>query len=441
MATKKSKSSKAVASKGAKPKTKAPAQKKPEKKPTKTTKKSTPIAPAKKKKEEKKKSKSKSSPAPASKKNKTGKSKNKTTSSKGKGKGKKPEAKSKKGKGKPVTKSKSGKKGKNKGSSQYQTIKRILLERYKRRCNIVTDKDASQTASNILKWLKTDRDYKNRKNRKTVTHKLIKKALDELFPREQRRLGRKVVPDIPDYAQSPNEFYNIEDVIKDIDNGVYKRVWIYSPLILGKKGNGYVFLDGNKSYTYDETFQGWVDYINEQIKEGNFKEGSPPDVWYRFLEVFWNKRRKRWEVKIIPCDVDGNEFNTGYILGEDVGTDTTEEDYGINPDDVEAEKKAKAEAEQLAKQAEEDAKKRADEEDKKKSGAAPPTAEEAKEVTQAKKKAEEAREKDFRVQTLIRVKQSIMDEIKFMKEIGEPYTDQIAKLKEVNTKIEELWKY
>ena len=398
---------------------------------TKKTKSSKAVAP-------KPKTKSKASPAPKNKKGNGKKPESKSPKGKGKGKGN--------SKGKPSSKSKiaskSGKKkkGKNKGSSQYQTIKRILLERYKRRCNIVTDRDASLTASNILKWLKTDRDYKNRKNRKTVTHKLIKKALDELFPREQRRLGRKVVPDIPDYAQQPNEFYNIEDVIKDIDNGVYKRVWIYSPLILGKKGNGYVFLDGNKSYTYDETFQGWVDFINEQIKEGNFKEGSPPDVWYRFLEVFWNKRRKRWEVKIIPCDVDGNEFNTGYVIGEDVGTDTTEEDYGINPDDVEAEKKAKEEAEQLSKQAKEDAKKQVEEQDKK-SGAAPPSAEEAKEVTQAKKKAEEAREKDFRVQSLIRVKQSVMDEIKFMKEIGEPYTDQLAKLKEVNAKIEELWNY
>ncbi len=393
-------------------------------------------APAKPKEKVKKKAPKKSPAAPPK------KGKGKPSSNK-KGKRKKQavaSAKKKggaKSKGKPTSKKTTKKKGgrgkKNKGSTEFQRIKKYLLDKYKRRCNIETDKDANQTASNLLKWLKSKGKLKNKKK---VTHKLLKEALNELFPQEQRKLGRRSVPEIPDYAQQPNEFYNIEDVIRDIDRGLYKRVWIYSPLILGKRNNGYVFLNGDRKHTYEETFQGWVDWVNEQIRDGYFKEGSPPDIWYRFLEVFFNKRRKRWEVKIIPCDVDGDCLNTGYITEEDCDTDETEDRYGINPDEVEAEKKAKEEAEALAKKAEEDAKKKV--EDQKKPA---PPAEEAKEVTAAKVKAEAARENDLKVQMLIRVKQSIMEEIKFMKEIGEDYKDQLAKLKEVNAKIDELWRF
>jgi hypothetical protein len=322
---------------------------------------------------------------------------------------------------------------KNRGSKEWHKIKKYLLARYRKRCNIESDKDATVTAKNVYKWLVSSKKIGKKQS---VTHKLLKVALDELFPQEQRMFGRRRVPDIPQFSQQPTEFYNIEDVIRDIDRGLYRRVFIYSPLILGKRNNGYVFLNGSKRYTYEETFQGWVDWVNEQIKDGYYKEGSPPDIWYRFLDVFWNTRRKRWEVKIIPCDVDGDCLNTGYLPEEDCDTDETEDNYGINPNDLEKEKKAEEEAALLAKKAEEEAQSKSDEKNKSKEKEA--EVKESPKVISEKLKTEKEQQKAWKIQTLIRAKQSIMEDIKFNREIGEKYDDLVIKLNAVRDQIDKL---
>ena len=369
-----------------------------------------------------------SRPAPPTSKNKQKKPQPKPTKQvpqKGKKVISKPQSKKPTPKGKKSAPQKKHKR-KNRGSTEYQKIKKYILDRYKRRTNVVTDEDARDTAHAIYEWLKINGKLKDKK---AVTHKLLKEALANLFPQEQKMFGRKRVPEIPDRYQVPNEFYNIDEVIQDHRKGIFRRIWIYSPLILGKRNNGYVFLDPSKTYTYEETFQAWVDYINDLINGGTFSAGSPPEVWYKFNNVFWNSRRKRWEVSIIPCDSDGNIFNTGFVIGEDVDTDNTEENYGIDPDEF---NRGKEEAEQLK----EEINNLPPVEEKPAAPSAP--AQEAREVTDAKLKTELEKQKAYKIQALMQAKQSIMEDIRFNKEIGEPIDDLMIKLKAIRDQVDKL---
>lgn len=319
---------------------------------------------------------------------------------------------------------------KNKGSTEYQKIKKYLLDRYKKRTNIESNKDAGITAKAVHQHLKIEGKLKGKA---TVTHKLLKEALNFLFPQPQRRWGRLLVPDIPDRLQIPTEFWKAEEIITEMNRGTFRRVWIYSPLILGKKNNGYRFLSPDKKYTYADTFQGWVDYINEQILDGYYKDGSPPDVFYRFLEVFRNTRRKRWEVRIIPCDSDGNSLNTGYIPSESDDSDHTEERYGVNPKEEELKKELlRKETEEFIAQLE------ADEALEKKQPKEKEQPSQSREVIDAQLKSEEEKQKTYRIQTLVQAKQSVMEDIKFNKEIGEDYADLMIKLKSIRDQIDKL---
>jgi hypothetical protein len=321
---------------------------------------------------------------------------------------------------------KRGRKKKNKGSAEYQKIKKYVLDRYKKRTNVTNEKEAEQTARQLYNWLKINGKLKDKK---PVTHKLLREALNDLFPQEQKMFGRKRVPDIPDKYLEPNPFYNIDQVIEDHKRGLFRRVWIYSPLILGKRGNGYIFLDPEKTYTYEDTFQDWVNFINELVNSGEYATGSPPDVWFMFRKVFWNSRRKRWEASIIPCDSDGNILNTGFIVGEDETSDNTEQKYGVDPDEFnrdkeEAEREEEAEKEQKKTEPQ--------------PSAPPAPVQEPKEVTDAKLKTEQEKQKAYKIQTLVKAKQSIMEDIKFNKEIGEPYEDLMKRLKDIRDQIDKL---
>ncbi len=378
-------------------KTKKPVKKVAKKAPTKTTQKKRPVKSA---------AKSKTKPAPTKKGAKNKKSAKKLPSK--------------------LPSKKVGKKKANVGSKGYHRVKKYILDRYRKRTGVQTDADANKVAKLIYNWLKKEGKLKGKKE---VTHKLLKEALDAIYPRSERRMGRKIVPEIPDRFQQPTEYYYIEDVIKAMNAGEFKNVWIYSPLILGKRNNAYIYLNPNQSYTYAETFQGWVDWINEQIRDGYLKEGSPPDMWFRFLDVFWHTAHKRWEVKIISCDVEGDSFNTGYFPDETEDSDTTEERFGINPDD----EIAKKEAEEQAKKEEAEAKKKPEE-----PKPTPPPAGESKEVIEAKLKSEAELQKAYKIQTLMKGKQSIMEDIKFNKEIGEPIEDLMKKLKSIRDQIDKL---
>ena len=298
--------------------------------------------------------------------------------------------------------------------TDLQKVKKYLLAKYKKRANIQNDKDVTKTAKELLKWIKKNRKLKD----KNITHAVLQVALDKFYPKEERKYGRKTIPEIPLYLQQPNEYWSIPQVLDEMKNGVFKRVWIYSPLILGKVNNGYVYLSPTITYTYEETFKEWVDWINEQIRDGVFAEGSPPDIYFMFLDVFFNKKRDRWEIKIIPCDSEGNTLNTGFVIDETEDTDQTEDKYGVTLEEMEG-KEVPEEAVQPE-------------------APKPQITEEAPEVTKAKIKTEEEKQKSYKLQNLIQVKQSLMEDIKFNKEIGEPIDELLTKLKKIREDIDKL---
>ena len=343
-----------------------------------------------------------------------------------KGKGKKPVA------GKPTGK-KRGRKAKNKGSANYQKIKAYIIRRHKTRTGIVgedgkiNDKNATLVAKAIYKHLKAEKKIIDGK----ITQKIIDEALDFLYGQPKKKLGRLTIPEIPERLQQPNEFYNVEEVNKAMKAGLFRNVWIFSPMILGKRNNAWIYLSPTVDYTYEETFSDWVNWINESIADGSLEGGSPPDVWFKFNEPFRNSRNKRWEVKMISCDNEGNRFVIGYIPN---GTSTVPQG-----DDNE---------ERFAVVAEE--------EEAPVTGGiatpitppvtpvtAPPVAPvapiEPKELTEAKIKTEEATQKSLKLDNLIKIKESIMADMRFNKEMGIPQeADSMKRLTEIRKQIDDL---
>ncbi len=404
------------------------AGKKPIAKPVKQTKKAAPVKAVARKTANKKGKKSKEKEVVK------GKGKKTVAPVKGKGKATKPIKKGKAavkdtGKKKPaISKSKGGKKRgrkkKNKGSTNYQKIKSYILRRHKRRTNVTNDAEATLVAKALYQYLKVNKKIIDGK----ITQKLIKTALDELYPQPQRKLGRLTVPEIPERLQEPNEYYNVEQVIDAMKEGLFRRVWIFSPMILGKRNNAWIYLSPT------QTYKDWVDWINSEINDGTFKRDTPPDIWFRFKEVFYSSRNKRFEVKMISCDSDGNAFVTGYIpqgtstVAQD--DDNEEERFGVQPDEEEATQQPPISpltppivqpTPPIA--------------------APPPPLAEPKELSDAKLKTEADRQKSIRLDNLIKVKQSIMDDLRFNKEMGFPIeVEAIERLTAIRKEIDELSK-
>ena len=329
---------------------------------------------------------------------------------------------------------KRGRKKKNKGSAGYQKIKAYILKRHSRRTNIGDDdKKATLVAKAIYKWLKINNKLQDGKQ---LTQRLILEALDELYPQPKRKLGRRTIPEIPDYLKEPKEFYNVEDVLGAMKDGLFRRVWIFSPQILGKRNNAYIYLSPTVTYTYDETFKDWVDWLNEMINDGVFAEGSPPEVWYRFKDPFYNTMSKRWEVKMIPCDNEGNCFQTGYIpqgvsQPEECDADGVEERFGLSEPEEPIEPTIEPEPPVIPPTVPQ-------------APIQPPVAPappsgEAKEIVDEKVKTEKEKQKSIKLDNLIKIKQSIMEDLKFNKEMGLPIEpDSIKRLTDIRKQIDEL---
>lgn len=362
-------------------------------------------------------------------------------------KGKTKEVASKKGgkSNKKQTPKKAGKKGgskkQNLGSTNYQKIKLYIQQHHKRRTNIddkdpkVADKKATQVAQAIYQWLKVKNKIVNGK----ITQKLIREALDELYPQTKRkRKGRRIYPEIPERLQSPQPFYDAQGILDDMGNGLFDRVWIFSPLILGKYNNAYIYLSPTVTYTYEETFQEWVNWVNALIADGTLEGGSPPEMHFKFTDVFYNTIHKRFEVKLIPCDESGTQFNSGFVPNgmADVppDDDNVEERFGEKPDELPVSLTPEVGETPITPQ--------------------PPTvtpappAGEAKEIIEEKVKTEkllqkgiELDNKNKQLDVLNKIKESIMADLRFDKEMGfEIKPEAIARLTAIRKQIDDLSK-
>lgn len=188
---------------------------------------------------------------------------------------------------------------------------------------------------------------------------------------------RNQTPDEENRPQLPNDYFDThyywELLTEDWWSGFDSRIWVVSPMLLTDPDNflgilgsdRYVDKDGellNRKFDSNkgdyiingkaQRFNEFVNYCNGLQTEGFINSSTDVPNW-RFTgeseeiddaEVYWNPFTKRWEVKIVICEPNGDvesydfdpqepdrEIDEGLILNILDRTQTQEEEAPIQP--------------------------------------------------------------------------------------------------------------
>lgn len=128
------------------------------------------------------------------------------------------------------------------------------------------------------------------------------------IPEHLARFVETLKPIMPYWYLSPTAYTmegdNAISILSSIavsrNNVIFK-----SPLILGKKT-----LRGGNYYNYDETFKGYVDFMNKKLTE---RLSGQDDGYVKFLWQDMKQNKKGdWECEFISCKQDGTKVDYGY---------------------------------------------------------------------------------------------------------------------------------
>jgi hypothetical protein len=212
-----------------------------------------------------------------------------------------------------------------------------------------------QDYPNYSSFISNDTDEKGKKIKGTnIVSKVYQqcKSLDcldsdiiEIYLQFQNQNPNDEPPILPNDYYEPHYYWTL--LTEDWWAGFDDRIWVVTPMLLTEPDNflgilgsdRYVDKDGNLlSRKFDSKkgdyiisgkasrFNEFVDYCN-QLQTQGLVGGSDDVPNWRFVgkeddseEVYWNQILKRWEIRIVICD----------LLG-------TIEDYGFNPNEADLE--------------------------------------------------------------------------------------------------------
>lgn len=241
-----------------------------------------------------------------------------------------------------------------------------------------------------------------------VTGKTIKEAVNELFKDkldDADKNKKRKVPHYPKELLEPLQwFHAIHEYPDRLIPDTSDKIWFKSISIFGKG----VYVQGGKEDTYDKYFQDFTSLCNSLCTD---YEGDSDKTFYIVCdEPEINKAHKRWEMEITVIDTITGMDYFGDGRGDGVIIDTPVS----RPPTTEPEKEDEAPV----------------------TPTAPPA---DKAIEEEKLRREKVISDDtINMNRLLKLKESLMADIKFLKDNGLPFDTEMTKFRDIQNQIEIL---